>query len=99
MPDGWLNCIPQSRPLKAKSMRLDSLSELPECLSRWRRWAVGSDQRGAGRNDAKRYSEESNMFRRLTTHFFIISSRLFITFGLIFAVAPTAEAQEACDPS
>jgi hypothetical protein len=32
MTDGWLNCIPQSRQLKAKSMRLDSLSELPESL-------------------------------------------------------------------
>jgi hypothetical protein len=46
---------------------------------------------------AKRYSEESNMFRRLTTHFFIIASRLFITCGLILAVAPKAEAQEAGD--
>ena len=37
------------------------------------------------------------MFRRLTTHFFIIASRLFITCGLILAVAPKAEAQEAGD--
>jgi hypothetical protein len=37
------------------------------------------------------------MFRRLTTHFFIITSRLFITCGLILAVAPKAEAQEGGD--
>jgi hypothetical protein len=37
------------------------------------------------------------MFRRLTTHFFIIASRLFIIGGLILAVAPKAETQEAGD--
>src|SRR5258708_25354551 len=37
------------------------------------------------------------MFRRLTTHFFISTSRLFITCGLILAVAPKAEAQEGGD--
>ena len=35
------------------------------------------------------------MFRRLTALFFIIASRLFIICGLILAVAPKAEAQDA----
>src|ERR1700730_4578911 len=37
------------------------------------------------------------MLRRLTTLFFIIPSRLFIICGLILALAPKAEAQEAGD--
>ena len=35
------------------------------------------------------------MFKRLTTLFFIIASRLFIICGLILALAPKAEAQDA----
>ena len=37
------------------------------------------------------------MFKRLTTRFFIIASRLFIICGLILTVAPKAETQEAGD--
>ena len=37
------------------------------------------------------------MFRRSTILFFIIASRLFIICGLILAVVPKAETQEAGD--
>jgi hypothetical protein len=37
------------------------------------------------------------MFKRLTTLFFVIASRLFIICGLILALAPKVEAQEAGD--
>ena len=37
------------------------------------------------------------MFKKLTTLFFIIASRLFIICGLILGLAPKAEAQEVGD--